>query len=227
MGKKKGKKAKAVEQVYEAQEPMPDLLALIDEEEAQMEKVEEVPVEKKAAPRVSRAARRREEKRRKEEEEEEALRIASLHAVNHGQIEWDAIEKKANAIGHTIVEVAADGNCMYQSLSMQRPQYTQADLRGQVAAFLLANASTYGPFLELDGGTVEAYCERLANTAEWGGEVELQILSQLLSVHITVLQAYGDAIEIGEGKDLPRVYLSFHKRLLASGNHYNAVVAQD
>ena len=51
----------------------------------------------------------------------------------------------------------------------------------------------------LDEDGFEAYLDRIANTAEWGGEVELRALMQVVGRPITVYSATAPEVRMGDG----------------------------
>lgn len=68
----------------------------------------------------------------------------------------------------------------------------------------------------------DQYCDDLANTAVWGGGLELRALALLLARPIKVYQAHGSMLEVGEGSEEP-LRISYHRHALALGAHYNSL----
>ncbi|PHJ20417.1 otu family cysteine protease, partial [Cystoisospora suis] len=137
-------------------------------------------------------------------------------------------------------------------LTVRHPESWSVDtLRDRVASFLEEHRDNFQPFLDYSAQSDEgfsAYCEKLRHTAEWGGELELQIIARLLKRHLLVYQMNGDLflpLHYGEefanggaGKQARKeeeedeeedqrepLRLSFHKHLLSAGGHYNSVVS--
>lgn len=103
----------------------------------------------------------------------------------------------------------------------------------QIAAnHLRAHSEDYAPFLGLtpNSSEYEAYCETVASTAEWGGQLELRALAEALNVNIIVHSANSAPLEMSAGThsthDTPTIQLSFHRHLFNLGEHYNAVVSR-
>jgi OTU domain-containing protein 6 len=97
----------------------------------------------------------------------------------------------------------------------------------------LNNEAEFAPFCEYDDGkasTFAEYVERVRNSADWGGHLELRALSLALHKQIVVYSA--QSIEpllvqpddgMGAESDDP-IRLSYHLKYYALGEHYNQVV---
>lgn len=69
------------------------------------------------------------------------------------------------------------------------------------------------------------YCDKVANTNDWGGQLELQALSAALKVPISIFTADSSTLEMGEEyKPIPPLKLSYHRHAYSLGAHYNSVV---
>lgn len=100
-------------------------------------------------------------------------------------------------------------------------------LRSMCVTALREKKSQFEPFIVLEGGeSFDDYCEKVRNTAEWGGQLELRALAQALQETIVVVSAIGDDVVMGEefrtDSDSPVICLSYHKHYLALGEHYNS-----
>lgn len=71
------------------------------------------------ASRVSRASKRRAAKTEKHERREEAIIHARLNTVDRGAVELAALSRELSKLGMSIVDVAADGHCLYTALARQ------------------------------------------------------------------------------------------------------------
>ena len=99
--------------------------------------------------------------------------------------------------GLKIKEIQPDGHCLYRALADQCVQnlpdldpelarevrawetgagHTQ--MRGICAAFMRKHADDFAPFVDTDD--FGAYVDKIENTAEWGGDVELTALARRL-----------------------------------------------
>jgi len=67
----------------------------------------------------------------------------------------------------------------------------------------------------------------MANTAVWGGQMEIKALSHVLKQPITVVMAVGSNVEMGKeefGEIAEPLLVSYHKFAFTAGEHYNSVV---
>ena len=118
---------------------------------------------------------------------------------------------------------------------------TAASLRAAVGKQLRAGRAEFEPFAELEplrekagagGAAYAAYCERVVSTHEWGGQLELQALTQILKAPITVHEAGKEPVLMGAGGEggggggAAALQLSYHRHAYSLGEHYNSVVSQ-
>jgi hypothetical protein len=125
---------------------------------------------------------------------------------------YPALQHRLNALSTarlqlTIVDVAADGNCLFAAVADQltrlsqvmRPQpaqvYTADQLRA-IAVLGLLNTSVTAEeaarFEELQGRALVPYCEQMMQPGQWGGELELQALADYFRVNIQVHFGHAD-----------------------------------
>ncbi len=136
-----------------------------------------------------RLAKQRDKKEKKQEarwakEDGAAYEVAS--AQSPGEQERAAIAKRLRLRRLEIVEVAADGWCMFAALAHQLGASAK-DLRKQAAEHMLQNAGEFGVFFE--DGSFEAHCAAIAEGPEWGGEAELVALARVAGADICVVSA--------------------------------------
>lgn len=145
-------------------------------------------------------------------------------------------------------EIRADGHCLYSAIADQletrglglKPKISttvlsegaQSDgtipdyklVRNVAADYIAANSDDFVPFLE---EPVDVYTDKIRNTGEWGGHVELLALARTYGVHINVLHADGriDRIEPGnQGYDKDKaVWLGYYRHASGLGEHYNSL----
>jgi len=175
-----------------------------------------------------------------------------------------------------IDEVLADGNCLYRAVAHQlffienrnrnkcehEQQHEQEqeqkvisfqDIRSICAQSLISNQNIYEPFANLDDynvSTFQEYIEKVRNSCEWGGHLELRALATALKKNIIVYSADSHPLHIqasagagngngglndhdGSGEEVDgyddydndsSIRLSFHKYYYALGEHYNSVI---
>lgn len=131
--------------------------------------------------------------------------------------------------------ITPDGNCLYSAiadqLSRQNQQTDMQTLRRLAAEFMLNHEEDFLPFLTdtVTGDTYTSdqyvqYCEELASTAAWGGQLEIQALSQALKIPMEVYQANAPVLRTGEEYDCQPILLSYHHHAYGLGEHYNSVI---
>ncbi|KAF4664429.1 hypothetical protein FOZ61_000816 [Perkinsus olseni] len=199
--------------------------------------------------------RQKAESKKKEEDSKReaaalARRAAQLEqereeAAARGEIDLDGaegwyrsmqvFEKKLAEAGLRIREVQNDGNCMFRSFADQLgydadgpKDYKNA--RKAAVQYIRRHESISEPFME-PGVTTAVYSQRMQNDKVWGGNIELQALSQHYRVNVVVLQLSQHAYEASElqmiemknfDDSAPCVLLSYH-----DGLHYNSVRLAD
>jgi OTU domain-containing protein 6 len=92
---------------------------------------------------------------------------------------------------------------------------------------LQSNEEDFAPFCEFtdDITTFDQYVDRVRNSAEWGGHLELRVLGVALNrpVEVYSVQSGSKALIIHESDNEP-IRLSYHLHYYALGEHYNQVV---
>jgi len=181
--------------------------------------------------RVTKAQKRRDKKA--EKEKQRLLDIEAQEAENlTGQrnLEQEAITRLLEARGLALHQVPSDGDCMFaglvHQLSLAGEASTVSELRQQTSAEMRANTDQYLPFLSLSPPQFEVYCNKMASTSEWGGQVELLALTNVLRRPIEVLQAEGAPMTVGEHFSASKLILTYHRHAYGLGEHYNSVVAK-
>jgi len=101
---------------------------------------------------------------------------------------------------------------------------------------MLQNSSEFMPFIDaVEEGTIsqekfKEYCDAVANTSAWGGQLELKALVHALKLPITIFTADEKAPNIEMGQEYntalntTTLYLSYHLHAYSLGEHYNSVV---
>ncbi len=144
--------------------------------------------------------------------------------------------------GLKVKEIAPDGHCLYRALADQCVQNLQdlhpdlakevatwekgaghTQVRGLCAAFMRQHMDDFAPFVDTDD--FGAYIDKIENTAEWGGDVELTALARRLQSHIHVYSAtMSEQTFSPERESGVHLRLSYHKHAFGLGEHYNSVV---
>merc|ERR1711909_199047 len=75
----------------------------------------------------------------------------------------------------------------------------------------------------LSDAEFQAYCNKMASTPAWGGQVELQAMATVLKRPIEVIQAEGPPMVVGEQFKQSALVLTYHRHAYGLGEHYNSV----
>lgn len=139
-------------------------------------------------------------------------------------------------------EIRADGHCLYAAVADQMetaglglkpriepkinaenelPAYKT--VRHAAAAFIEHNPDDFVPFME---EPLDAYLQKIRDTGEWGGHMELLALAKTYGVKINVLHGDGRIDKIGEedaDADAKEIWLGYYKHNFGLGEHYNSL----
>ena len=174
-----------------------------------------------------------------------------LNEERSQEVDYRGIENKmimdngVSALGLAIKDIKADGNCLFRAIehqiSLQMPNFESkanlseeffADpntrhryLRKKAAQYVRQHESTFAPFLALEDSPepFAQYCERMETSSDWGGQIELRALSDLLRCKIEIFSTTSPKVMIGEDSFEHTIRLSYHQRYYALGNHYNSL----
>ena len=137
------------------------------------------------------------------------------------------IEEGSNG-NREIVEMEADGNCLFRSISHQLHNdfgENHDAVRNEICNYLEENKEDFKIFLLLDDEEedvmeFEDYVSEMREDATWGGDVEIVCAARYYKRQITIFSATG-AYNIGIGDEDPSgpdLLLSYHEN-----SHYNSV----
>ena len=118
------------------------------------------------------------------------------------------------------------------STNLHHSVFSAMPLSGRLCAdALIANQDDFAPFCEYtdDIASFDQYVERVRNSAEWGGHLELRALGQALDRPIQVysLQSGSKPLSINDERNDEKkkpIRLSYHLHYYALGEHYNQVL---
>ncbi|XP_038664996.1 deubiquitinase OTUD6B isoform X2 [Scyliorhinus canicula] len=185
--------------------------------------------------RISKAQKRREKKAAQDKEREE--RIAEAEIENLKGARHLENQKLAEILAKRqlqIKQIPSDGHCMYKAiedqLKKQNSLLTLAELRIQAAEYMRSHVDDFLPFLSNSNTgdmytpeEFEKYCDEIANTTAWGGQLELRALSHVLKMPVEVIQADSAPVTIGEEYGTKPVILVYMRHAYGLGEHYNSV----
>ena len=200
--------------------------------------------EAKIRKKKEKAAKKRQAKLEKEKAETEKLQAERGAQVDYRALENEAILSQVSSLGLSIHDVKADGHCLFRSVAHQLQQRKDGGssalnellssgsdlyltLRKASAQHIRDRESSYAPFLAMDNKRNETffeYCHRMENTSDWGGELELRALSEVLENPIQIFCAETPPILMGEDQSGEPLKLSYHKKYYALGMHYNSLI---
>jgi OTU domain-containing protein 6 len=189
---------------------------------------------------ISKARLKKERRKEEKAAEWEANRQAALQEIasrpDLALQESKSFDHRLSQKGFRIVEVAADGHCLFSAIGCQLDlPKDHWELRALAAKYLLNHREEYENFIELDSiqtnhdssdtDKYREYCRKLESTGMWGGQIELDVLSRCLGVCVTVLQAEGPQLVFNAESEL-KIYLSYHRFAFSLGEHYNALIKE-
>uniref|UniRef100_M4BDQ2 OTU domain-containing protein n=2 Tax=Hyaloperonospora arabidopsidis (strain Emoy2) TaxID=559515 RepID=M4BDQ2_HYAAE len=188
----------------------------------------------------AKAQRKREAKKQQEQERRERIEEANK-TVSERQVEADLILAQLARHGLKIKDIPSDGHCMYHAVADQMKQKNLASteevarfeyLRKLTSEYMLAHPDDFLPFMALEEGVDDAfttYCDRVATTADWGGQLELRALACALRTPIEIFSAESDVLVMGsefgneDQESTPKLQLTYHLHYYALGEHFNSV----
>jgi OTU domain-containing protein 6 len=138
-------------------------------------------------------------------------------------------------LGFTELSIRPDGHCMFSAVALLIPDANSHQLksetdallpyqaiRARAARFISEHPTDFEPFLE---EPIDQYTNKIQNTAEWGGQLELQAIARAYGIDINVLQADGriEKIESGNDSKTEPIWLTYYRHSFGLGEHYNAL----
>uniref|UniRef100_A0A8B9RBX2 ubiquitinyl hydrolase 1 n=1 Tax=Astyanax mexicanus TaxID=7994 RepID=A0A8B9RBX2_ASTMX len=138
-------------------------------------------------PRVTKAQKRRDKKAAQEKERENRIAEAELeNLLGSRHQEGLKLKQKLTEKHLQIKEISSDGHCMYRAVEDQLLERGRAlgiqELRAQTAQYMRSHSGDFLPFLtNPNTGDMyteeefEKYCSDVAETAAWGGQLEVSI----------------------------------------------------
>ena len=179
--------------------------------------------------------RQKERLARREAEKESQVAAAAEEAANVPDLrnqEMTAMSAQMKQRGLVETFIQPDGHCLYSACAHgldadevkksgpYSPPYQ--NVRYAAANFISQHPDDFEPFLE---EPLPLYVKKIKETAEWGGQLELQAIARAYHIDINVLQADGRVEQIqsgdkGKGYD---VWLAYYRHSFGLGEHYNAL----
>ncbi|KAI9892025.1 MAG: hypothetical protein M1814_002220 [Vezdaea aestivalis] len=160
-------------------------------------------------------------------------------------IERAAMAKQFAQHGLIEQDIQPDGHCLYNSvadqlnsLRLNLPQeisqtsnlkvqrsVSYGSVREIVASFIDNHPTDFEPFME---EPITSYTDRIRNTAEWGGHLELLAIAKAYDLQLNIVQASGIVERISGDfiKSVPedrRLWLAYYRHSYGLGEHYNSL----
>lgn len=191
-------------------------------------------------PKISKAMARKAKRAAEEAAREE--RIAAEKAAlgpSAEALESDILRARLAPLGLKVKDIKADGHCLYRAIDDQLMatgcgpyEGGFQGLREACARTMREDAWAYRPFVDDCAGNDDdadakwdKYVSDVANTATWGGQVELMALAKVIERPIEVFSATMPKVTMGEdfvGRG-PAARVAYHRHAFGLGEHYNSV----
>ncbi|KAI5607746.1 OTU domain-containing protein 6B, partial [Silurus asotus] len=185
--------------------------------------------------RISKAQKRRDKKAAQEKERENRIAEAEVENLSGSRHqEGLKLSQKLAEKQLQIKEISSDGHCMYRAVEDQLAGRESSlgihELRLQTSCYMRSHQDDFLPFLTnsstgemFTADEFEKYCSDVAETAAWGGQLELRALTHVLQIPIEVIQADSPAIVTGDEYNKPPITLVYMRHAYGLGEHYNSV----
>lgn len=186
--------------------------------------------------------RQKERLARRAAEQEAAIEEAKKEAANQPDqkaVERDLMLKEFTTRGLVEKIIRPDGHCLFSAVADQLSQVgipldaeSDAELREDqrykvvrkaAARYIEGHPDDFVAWLE---EPLPQYVEKIRDTAEWGGHLELLALAKTYNVEICVLQDGGpQTIQPGlEAASKPeKIWLAYYRHGFGLGEHYNSL----
>ncbi len=166
-------------------------------------------------------------------ERHDVSRRHSTSVVESGRRESTevAFEERLEKIGLHLVEVGADGNCLFRALAHQSfcDEERHVELRAECVRHLLEHRDRFEIFCTSD---FDAYCRRMAMDGTWAGELEIRAMEEVLDRVMLIYSSESKAAkpipmntsfdeQLLVGLEVEPIKLSYHY-----GCHYNSIYDQ-
>ncbi len=189
-------------------------------------------------PQPKKRNRQKERLARRAAEQEAAATAAQDEAANivdYARIERKAMEKVFSAHALVEKEVQADGHCLFAAVADQLEQQAIPlgaapgaqpfrAVRIAAAGYMEEHADDFAPFLE---EPLASHIDKIRETAEWGGQLELTALASRYGVEIRVVQDGRTEVirPAGQAADAETrtIWLAYYRRGFTLGEHYNSL----
>ncbi|TMW59423.1 hypothetical protein Poli38472_004492 [Pythium oligandrum] len=132
------------------------------------------------------------------------------------------MRKRLADVGCKLLEVEADGNCLFRALGDQLfgDQQQHVEIRKRIVDYIEVKRDDFEPFME-DEEKFEHYCKRMREDSTWGGNQEIYAVARLFRVYIVIHQESSRmVIECDRHQPKRVLHLAYH-----GSDHYDSVRA--
>ncbi|KAJ9611151.1 OTU protein [Cladophialophora chaetospira] len=176
---------------------------------------------------------------RRAAEQESQAAAAAVEASNLPDLrkqELCAMKEQMKKHGLSETLIRPDGHCLFSACAQSLPpnvvgrdstavkKEPYQTVRYAAADFMAEHPDDFQAFME---EPLESYVRKIRDTAEWGGELELQAIARSYKVDINVLRANGRIDRISSGsnnkEDSEPTWLAYYTHSFGLGEHYNAL----
>ena len=158
---------------------------------------------------------------RRAAEQQAQIDAAAEEAANmpdKRDIEMSAMKEQISIRGLSEAMIRPDGHCLYSACALTVGSGDYKSIRSATAEFIRGHPDDFEPFME---EPLDSYTNKIKNTAEWGGHLELQAIAKSYKININVLHANGRVDKISGGDK--EIWLAYYEHSFGLGEHYNAL----
>jgi OTU domain-containing protein 6 len=186
--------------------------------------------------------RQKERLARRAAEQEAAILEAQKEAANQPDqraVEGAVMRKEFEARGLVEKSIRPDGHCLFSAVADQltlagiplgdepdaelKEEQRYKAVRKAAAGYIEGHPDDFLAWLD---EPLESYVQKIRDTAEWGGHLELLAISKTYNIEICVLQN-GSSQTIKPGLDeaskSEKIWLAYYRHGFALGEHYNSL----
>lgn len=119
--------------------------------------------------------------------------------------------------------IPKDGHCLFRAVAHQlnQDEMSVETLRKLTSQYVKENRSQFQPFLLNSFGDIlndeefSKYCQDLVEKPVWGGQIEIEAMTNIFNIKIEVIQMNGPILFGSEGQVVTLTY---------KDNHYHSTV---
>lgn len=135
--------------------------------------------------------------------------------------EYEELKKNLEQSGYYVREMGGDGNCLFRSVSdqIEGNENNFKYYRQICCEFMKNNKEQFKPFID-DSTTIERYIEKMSKNKEWGGNLEINALSNALEANFYIYDCELKKMLNNKIFDKPKHVITI---LYYDGSHYNSL----